>query len=402
MNTARLRPPPDERQPDSRSHRALLSGVVATLLALSALAEPPAALAQVGLSISTPFPSVIVQPGGEVSFDLTVSAEEAARVDLSLEGLPEGWSASFSGGGNEVEAVFVTPDAPATVTLNLDVAQDAGGEPVTLTVVGQAADETARLELDLIPAAGAGGAVSMETDAPSIRGTSDQDFTFTVTLNNDTPQELTFNVQATGPQGWQVAAEPSADPQAANLTVAARSSAQIDVTATPPVQATAGTYPIVVEAVSGDYGAATELAAELTGSLELRFTTPDERLSTSATAGSTTDFAVLLVNEGTAPIEAIELSGSGPTGWEITFEPSSVEAIGPGDSVPATAHITPSPDAVAGDYVVTMTASTASLNETMDVRVTVETSPIWALVGIGLIVLTVGGLAWIFRRYGRR
>jgi len=36
------------------------------------------------------------------------------------------------------------------------------------------------------------------------------------------------------------------------------------------------------------------------------------------------------------------------------------------------------------------------------VRVTVETSMQWAIVGIAIIVATLAGLFWVFQRYGRR
>ena len=36
------------------------------------------------------------------------------------------------------------------------------------------------------------------------------------------------------------------------------------------------------------------------------------------------------------------------------------------------------------------------------IRFTVETSPLWALVGLGIIVLILGGLFYVFRTYGRR
>jgi uncharacterized membrane protein len=70
--------------------------------------------------------------------------------------------------------------------------------------------------------------------------------------------------------------------------------------------------------------------------------------------------------------------------------------------VTATARITPSGNAVAGDYMTTLTATTESASESIDVRVTVETAPIWGIVGVALIVAVIGGLVLVFRRYGRR
>jgi uncharacterized membrane protein len=64
--------------------------------------------------------------------------------------------------------------------------------------------------------------------------------------------------------------------------------------------------------------------------------------------------------------------------------------------------MTPSGDAIAGDYVVSFTATNDQANASQDIRVTVETSLLWGLVGVVLIVAVLGGLYWVFRTYGRR
>jgi uncharacterized membrane protein len=48
------------------------------------------------------------------------------------------------------------------------------------------------------------------------------------------------------------------------------------------------------------------------------------------------------------------------------------------------------------------TATEAGATGAAQIRFTVETSPIWALVGLGLIVLILAGLFYVFRTYGRR
>jgi uncharacterized membrane protein len=66
------------------------------------------------------------------------------------------------------------------------------------------------------------------------------------------------------------------------------------------------------------------------------------------------------------------------------------------------ATIKPAAEAIAGDYVVSFRAATAESNKSADVRVTVETSVIWGIVGLAIIVIVIGGLIYIFQRYGRR
>src|SRR5918992_2631182 len=176
-----------------------LGALPVALLVLTSLLAPPAASAQQAISLTTPYPSVSVQPGASVSFELTVGAEEAGRVALALEGVPEGWTATMRGGGFEVQAAYATPDTPATVTVDVQVPDDATEGTVPIIVRGTAGDATAELPLELNVLAAAGGTVEMAADFPALRGTAEQTFEFSLELSNDTPQALTFSLQATGP-----------------------------------------------------------------------------------------------------------------------------------------------------------------------------------------------------------
>jgi uncharacterized membrane protein len=374
---------------------------VATFLLLAA-PGPSLVAAQVGLTITTPYPAVSVQPGSSTSFELTIGASQPVRAGLTVSGLPSGWSAAFTGGGSEVQAVFVTPNAPAKVTLSIDVPDSAGTSATHLTVVAAGGGESAELTLDLTPASQAGGNVSLESDYPSLRGPTDTDFQFNLTLRNDTPQQLIFNLSAQGPGGWEVSVQPSDQARAASVTVPARGTQRLQVIATPPTQAATDTYQVQVAAVAGDHQATAVLAIEVTGSVQMSLDASDQRLNTTANAGSTRDFDVVVTNSGTSPLSGITLTGRGPSQWQVTFDPASIDQLAAGETATATAHIAPSGDAVAGDYVVTMTAQTEGATQSIDVRVTVETPPIWGIIGILLIVGTLAGMVWVFRRYGRR
>jgi uncharacterized membrane protein len=323
-------------------------------------------------------------------------------VDISVEGAPDDWASTLRGGGREVSSVFADPDEPPELTLDLDVPEDAQPGSTTITVVGTAGREESRLALEVVVVTGEGGEVAMSTDVPARQGTAEDTLTYSVDLQNETPQQLTFELQAVGPRGWTVSVEPQGEADATSVTVDARGSQALTVEAVPPPQATEGDYVIRVDAVAGDQAVSTELLARITGVVEMTFTTPDQRLNATVTTGSSTSVDVSIVNSGTATLNGLTLTGTGPSDWEITFEPSEITSVAPGDTAAAAATIVPSGNAVAGDYVVTLTASGEGVEETLDIRVTVETSPLWGLVGLGLIALTLGAMVWVFRRYGRR
>ena len=125
-------------------------------------------------------------------------------------------------------------------------------------------------------------------------------------------------------------------------------------------------------------------------------------LSTRATAGAETSVAILVTNTGTAPAEDVELSGSAPSGWKVTFEPKAIDRIAPNENKEVQALITPTAKAIAGDYVTTLRAAARGESTSASFRVSVTTSTVWAMVGIGLIGLAllvmVGSVVWFGRR----
>jgi uncharacterized membrane protein len=121
----------------------------------------------------------------------------------------------------------------------------------------------------------------------------------------------------------------------------------------------------------------------------------------SASAGSATDLTLVLTNSGTADVEGATLAATAPSGWTVTFDPPTVTVPANG-TAQSIARVTPSSEAIAGDYVTTFRATASVANASADVRVTIETSLLWGAVGIVLIAIVLVGLWWTFRRYGRR
>lgn len=354
------------------------------------------------LAVVTPYPAVAVEPGDQVTFNLTVSSPERGEVALSASGVPEGWTAAFRGGGFELDSVMTGADTPAEVEFSVSVPSDAGEDTVPITVTADSGSGIAELDLRLRISAAAGGEVTMIPDFPGLRAAAGEAATFDVTVRNDTPADLQFELDASGPNGWQVSAQPSTEEQASTLTVEAGSEATVQVEATSPPQAEAGQYPITVEASSAETTVSTELVVEVVGSFSMSLSTADERLNADVTVGSSTELPLLVVNNGTADLTGVTVSATPPTGWDVSFDRSELEPIPAGETGVVTATITPSEEAVAGDYVINFSASGEDASDEVEVRTTVTPSAVWGILGIALIALTLAALAWVFRRFGRR
>jgi uncharacterized membrane protein len=376
------------------------------MLAVGALlfgALAPSVAADDGLEVTTPYPAVAVAPGSKVSFDLTVSSTRAGNVALSLDSVPAGWTATLHGGGFVVDGVSAGPGANATARLDVSVPGDATASTQTLRVNASLGGTRDVLPIGIRVDAEAASDISITTDTPTLTGPSTGSFPFALTLHNDTARDVTVSAAAsvTDHPDWQVKAEIAGQEQAASTVVEAGATTSINVTATPPENAPAGDYAVHVEVKAGEQTIPGDFGVKLTGSYSFTLTTPRDVLSAHGGAGSATQQQFIITNTGTATLDNVALTATSPSGWKVDFDQPTVN-VEVEKPVTVTATITPAGEAVAGDYVVGVTATNDQANDSADIRFTVETSPLWALIGIGIIAAILAGLFYVFRTYGRR
>lgn len=384
--------------------RSLLA-VTRVALALGglALALVLAQAASAAVSLTTPYPAVEVQAGETATFQLRVTSDPPGRVDLSVSEVPRGWQATLRGDGQVVTGVMAGRQNAPELELEVKIPPDArpGSQSVVVTATGAGGSATLPLDLRVAGSQEEGGVV-LTGEFTELRGPSDSTFVFSLDLENRTSREVRFTLEAAGPEGWQVTARPSGERLASTVTVEAGGTSVIEVEADPPDSTPAGQYPIGVRVVGGGMEAQARLTVDITGDYAMSLTTPSQRLNADVQAGDTTGVPIVVVNEGTGPLTGIEMSATPPSGWRVEFEPKTIEVLAPGETRQVTARITPSDEAIAGDYVVTLRATASETDASMDLRATVESSRAWGAVGIGLIVAAVIVLALVFRRFGRR
>jgi uncharacterized membrane protein len=141
---------------------------------------------------------------------------------------------------------------------------------------------------------------------------------------------------------------------------------------------------------------------DITGQPKLDISGRDGLLSTSGTAGKEKSIPIIISNTGTAPADQVELSGSAPSGWKITFEPKTIDRIAPNANKEVQALITPTEKAIAGDYVTSIRASTRGESASASFRVSVATSLMWGAAGVGVIAAGLLVLVAAIARFGRR
>jgi uncharacterized membrane protein len=380
--------------------------VLFLLVSLIALIGPVPARAQEGqgLFLFCDYPARVAELGETVTFNLTLrlTASTPQTVYLDVKGLPEGWEATFRGGGNVVRAVFVEPGKDATVSLRVVVPENVPGDTYRWTVVAHGEGVSAEFPLEVTVAAKLPPRLSLSVDLPTLRGAATTTFRYDATLKNEGDEETTVNLQASAPEGFLVSFRYMGQ-EVTSLPVGANESKRISIEARPYAQIPAGTYPIEVAALGGESEARVSLVAEVTGQPDLTITTPDERLSTQVYTGRETPVRLVVQNNGSAPALNVELSASAPSGWSVRFEPDRIQEIPVGQQVEVTMHVKPADKAVAGDYMLTVRARPQEGGyESADFRITVLTSTLWGVVGILLIAVAVAVVGWAVMRFGRR
>lgn len=355
------------------------------------------------LTMHSDYPSLIIGRDENVTITLRLEAQGEPQVArLEVQGLPNGWTATFKGGGKAIKSVYVPLDDHASVSLTVELPDDVAPGTYAFTVLARSDVAGAEWPLEITVREKAPARLTFETDLPIVTGSPDTTFRFSATLRNEGDEDLMVNLTADAPAGFGVEFR-VAGQETSSFPLEANRSKSISIEAKAYSDPTAGDYPITVRADAGEASAVLDFTARVTGKPDLAISAPNGRLSAEATAGKETTVKVIVSNEGSAPARDVRLSSSEPANWTVEFDPKEIGEIPAGEKVEVMAKIRPAEKAVAGDYMVTVRASAEdTATESTDFRITVRTSTLWGVVGIALIAVAVGVVALAVLRFGRR
>jgi len=361
-----------------------------------------------GFWLTTSWPEMTIKPGETQSLSLSLRNEKLPpqRATIEVSGVPEGWAWSLKGGGREVTAAIVSPDSTERLTLELTPPEDAStdGEHA-IEVVARTAAETVTLPLvvRLSETEEAASGLSLEPELPALRGTARSTFSFKIKVKNEGAEDGLFNLTASVPTGFQTRFKKGyGSEEITGLPIAAGATETVTMEVIPSRAVAAGRYEAGFEVSGEGLSGTTQLSLDVTGEPQVAIVGPQERLSGEAVAGRESSFTFTLVNTGTAPATDLELSATPPSGWTVAFEPQDVAQIAPNSTGEVNVKITPSEQAIAGDYMVSVRASNDTVSESVQFRVTVRTSTMWGAAGLGVIAVAALVLGGAVMRYGRR
>jgi uncharacterized repeat protein (TIGR01451 family) len=366
---------------------------------------PAASQPLTGLWLTTDYPSLTVRAGDNINLSLTLQNKNLppARVAFSVDGLPKGWTSEFDGGGKTVTAAIVQPDSSQSLSLKLTPPKGATGGSYNFAVSGKTDNQTLTLPIALTLSQAEPAKVTVTPKLPALRGSAKSAFDFDVDVKNEAQTAQTFNLLAKGPAGFDTTfKEQYGTQELTSVPLKAGESKTLKVSVKPPQNVQAGQYKVDIAAASPTTSGNSQLLLDITGEPTIALVGPEGRLSGNATAGQGRTFKFTVENNGSAPAKNVMLSSSPPQGWKVTYDPEKIPAIAPGDKVPVSVTMTPSDKAIAGDYMVTVSANGDGTYDHADFRVTVLTSTMWGIAGLGIIGAAVVVLAFAVTRYGRR
>jgi uncharacterized membrane protein len=358
------------------------------------------AYANGNVRLYTPYTKISVQPGVSVDYSIDVinSSTELRNVEISMSGIPKGWTYDLKSGGWNIGQLSILAGERKTLNLKVDVPLKVNKGAYRFRVV---AGESDFLTLTIVVSEQGTYKTEFTTQQANMEGAANSTFTFQASLKNSTGEEQLYALMANAPRGWNINFKANYK-QVTSVSIAPNSTTEVTVEVDPPDALEAGTYKIPVRATTSTTSADLPLEVVITGSYGLELTTPRGLLSTTITAGDEKRIELLVKNTGSAELKDVKMEFSAPANWDVVFDPKSVNSLRAGDAAKIFATLKADKKAIAGDYVTNLEAKTPEVTSRASFRVSVQTPMLWGWIGILIILAAIGSVYYLFRKYGRR
>lgn len=364
---------------------------------------PKKSFAASGLSLYTPYTGISVSPGDSVNYSINVINKTSSIQDVTfnLKKLPNTWKPKLTSGSWAIQKLSVKPGGTQTLNLNIQVPLKISKGDVSFSIEANGQGVSTTLPLTLNITKSGTYQSSFKVDQSSMEGTNQSTFTYSAILQNHTAKTQRYALTQRGPNGWDTQFKVNGK-NVTSVNLKPNTTKTITVSAQPPKNVQEGTYHIPIHANAGNTSASTTLDAIVSGTYKMTVTTPSGNLATTITAGHKKTIQVEVKNDGSAPLRHVKLTATTPSGWSVDFSPQNITTIHAGKSQTVKATINASNKAITGDYDLNITATSDNSSNQANFRVTVKTSALWGWVGVLIILIIIGGVYTLFRRYGRR
>lgn len=385
----------------------MLKKVIPVLLVMLLMVLPigrEKAHAASDLTLFTPYTGLSVTPGESLDYTVDVINDGGTiqNVTFDARSFPKDWEYNILANGKSIEQLSIRPGNEQQITVEVNVPLKVKKDAYSFDLVANGNGDT-NATLPFLVNVSEQGTFKTEftTEQPNMEGNADASFSYTATLKNQTADKQLYALSSKAPRGWNVQFKADGN-SVTSVTLEPNESKEITVDVTPAKDVKGETYKIPIKASSGSTSSEIELEAVVTGTYALELTTPSGNLSSDVTAGGDQTIELVMKNTGTSDLTDIALKASTPPNWKAEFENDTIPVVEAGGEEKIKVTITAPDDAIAGDYVTTFTAEAPEASSEAAFRVSVKASTLWGFVGVAIILIVIGGLYYIFKKYGRR
>ncbi|MBN2336376.1 carboxypeptidase regulatory-like domain-containing protein [Candidatus Bathyarchaeota archaeon] len=357
------------------------------------------------IELRSTYPSVSEELGQRIELPLRVSnVGEVTKLITFQTEAPSGWDVSYkTSSGIVVKSLSLSSDETESLTIELEHPEDAVVGDYSIAV--QAVDtndnvcDTLIFEVNLRQPKSELEVISTFSDVTVEAGDS---ITFPIVVwNTGEKDAVCLLTVLSAPDNWNTEFI-TGDIAVSNLLIGAGESITFDIEVEPPKSVATGNYELQV-VVASDDGSHTVLPFGISVSGSYELTLELSTLYTSVTIGGTVTYTARVTNNGQTAITTLYLEATLPSDWEATITPVQVNSLSPRESTTFTVVTETPSDAVAGDYLLTMKATSDQLDsDEIDLRVTAKASTSWGLIGLGVAAVAIVGAVFAFRKFKRR
>ena len=358
------------------------------------------AYASGNIILYTPSTEVTVAPGKTLNYNFQVINHSSTVQDLPLyiTGMPRHWNYTFQMGAWNLKRIAVLPGKKQIMRLRVTVPLKINKGAYHFRVH---AGLNHYLALTVVISKKGTYKTMLTAKQYNLEGHGNSSFQFNATLNNLTADQQQYALRAESPAGWDVTFM-SHYKDVTSVSVKANTQTTLEIKVKPPSDVKAGTYKIPVQVVTNNTSASMNLEVVIIGTYKMLLTTPSGRVSTSIISGKEKRLELIVRNTGSSVLTNIKPSYRAPSDWKVTFDPKVINAIEPGHYVRLYATIKSNKDAIAGDYMTKISTITPVVSSHLSFRVSVKTPMLWGWIGVLIILLALGLVYYLFRKYGRR
>jgi uncharacterized membrane protein len=235
----------------------------------------------------------------------------------------------------------------------------------------------------------------------NLEATAKETFRYNASLYNGRNHTAIFEFNAGVPAGWNAVFRIDGM-QVTSFRLDSNRTQDVSIEISPSPSVQPGKYTIPVTATAEGETVQLGLEAVVKGNYAVELTTPEGLLSDEITEGSRKPIHLTIKNTGSLPLDGLDLSAQSPPKWDATFEPAKIERLEPGKYMDVIATVKVPDKTIAGDYVTNFSVKNANATGNATFRMTVTTSWLAGWLGVLIILVAIGIIYYLIKKYGRR